>query len=136
MLSSMGAVLLVMGALVVVLLIGVALYFALKHIRASNESLRGVTQLTAQRVTRLRRIAVSCTDDECADRIEQAADAIRFSDSAIVLEVDAEIDKAISSLMLAVGADDAPALRGSLTRVEGLIGQRAAEVACVRKGSF
>ena len=136
MLSSMGAALLVMGTLVVVSLIGMAAYFALKHIRASNESLREVTQLTAQRVARLRRIAVSCTDGGLADLAIQIADDLRFGDTALALALDEEIDNAIGEAEGAVRASNASAAEEALGRILHLSRHRAAEEICVRRGSF
>lgn len=136
MLFSIGAALLTMGVLVAVLIGGIGIHFALKHIGASNELLRDVTQLTAQRVTRLRSIGVACDDDAVADLAARVADDLRFSDSAFISTFDEEIDEAIEEAGRAVRAGSYSAAEGALDRIVRLSQCRAVEETCVRRGSF
>lgn len=79
-------------------IVALAVYLALRHIRASNVAVKSTTQLSDERAARLKALASACGNPDFAQRIERVSDDVRFSDSSIVLPLDTRISELIDSL--------------------------------------
>lgn len=129
-------VLVVFLAIVFVGLVAFAVYLALRHIRSSNAALKSTTRLADERAARLRMLAAACRNPDLAQRIERISDDVRFSDSSIVLPLDAKISELIDSLYEAIQANDEASAVDELDELSSLAAQRRGELACVKRGNF
>ena len=117
-------------------IVALAVYLALRHIRASNVAVKSTTQLSDERAARLKALASACGNPDLAQRIERVSDDVRFSDSSIVLPLDIRISELIDSLYSAIQANDKESAADDLTELSSLAAQRRAESSCVKRGSF
>lgn len=136
MLNSGVTATLVIGLVALTVLVVASVRCALKYFRTSNAALNTTVQLMDRRVAHLRAISAACEENELADLAAKVMEDIRFSDSAIVLPLDSEIDDAIAKVDQAIRINDVSAAEEELNRVKRLTEQRRAEKACARKGSF
>ena len=138
--SAFGAFLFVpVAMLLVAIVLGILVTLValvVRYVRSSNHQLKTVTSASAQRERILREAAVRCADEELRCGIVAVADEARFSDWAIVLPTDGELDARILALFSAVNAGDNESARGCFREIEVLIEGRKAAVAEARRGSF
>lgn len=117
-------------------IVALAVYLALRHIRASNVAVKSTTQLSDERAARLKALASARGNPDFAQRIERVSDDVRFSDSSIVLPLDTRISELIDSLYAAIQANDKEGAVDDLTELSSLAAQRRAESSRVKRGSF
>ena len=127
------AILLAVGAAIA--LVAWALGYGVRFIRSSNASLKSITQSSESMVCDLRQIAAGCSDRALSAKIREAAECLRFSDSAIAMPVDEDLRQEIARLSTAVHSD-AAAINEALASIGRLTEERNAVVALERRGSF
>ncbi len=128
------AILLVAG--VVIALVAWALIYGVRFIRSSNASLKSVTRSSESMVCDLKQIAAGCSDKALSTKIQEAAECLRFSDSAITMPVDENLHQEIVRLSEAVHSNDTATIKEALTAIDRLTEGRNAAVALERRGSF
>lgn len=128
------AILLAVGAAIA--LVAWALVYGVRFIRSSNASLKSITQSSESMVCDLRQMAARCPDASLGSKIREAAECLRFSDSAIAMPVDEDLRQEIARLSTAVHSDDAAAINEALASIGRLIEERNAAIALERRGSF
>jgi hypothetical protein len=128
------AILLAVGAAIA--LVAWALVYGVRFIRSSNASLKSITQSSKSMVCDLRQMAAGCSDRALGAKIREAADCLRFSDSAIAMPVDEDLRLEIARLSMAAHSDDAAAINEALASIGRLTEERNAAIALERRGSF
>lgn len=108
----------------------------LRRIRSSNAALKSMTQLADEKVARLRALVPMCENPGLAQQIEKVSADLYFSDSSIVLPLDARISELVDSLYEVVRANDERSTSDELNELSALVAQRRAELSCIKRGSF
>lgn len=129
----LGIVLLVV---LVVAVLAVGVVFGVRFIRSRNQQLKTVTSASAQRERILREAAAQCGDGKLRREIEKLADEVGFSDWALVLPTDGDLDVKIFALFQAVSDGEKEPIEKCTREVEVALEQRKAAVAESRRGSF
>lgn len=134
--SLLGFLAITIGIGAATALIVFGLVQGVRFIRTSNASLKAVTRSNESMVCDLWQTAARCSDSALSTRIQEIAELLRFSDSAIAVPTDESLRQKIAELSETVHAGDATGAAEALGAIERLAEERNAVVALERRGSF